>query len=334
MAGHGDDFERDILDIIPERFDADADSRQARAGHRFRGVLTLGIAVVAVGGIVAAGWHFIGGKRVGGPGVPVIKADDRPIKTRPDERGGMQVPNQDKLVYERMEGEGDAKVERLLPPPEQPVIPPRGATPEPIKASATTEVLRPPPAAAPAKPAEPPPVKASPQAEVAAQPLPGSVPAPAAPTPAAAKPAAPAAAPTAAAPSNAYAPVQARTPAAAAPQVAAVPAPAATVAPAKPAAEAAPVHPAAIAKAPPPSGDFVIQLGALRSQDAADKEWGRVQKANADLLGALKSDIVRVELGEKGTFWRLRAGPLSEQAAKSLCTALKDRNQGCIVARK
>ncbi|MEW5727571.1 MAG: SPOR domain-containing protein, partial [Pseudomonadota bacterium] len=60
----------------------------------------------------------------------------------------------------------------------------------------------------------------------------------------------------------------------------------------------------------------------------------RIQKSNADLLGGLKPDIMRVELGEKGTFWRLRAGPLSEQAAKTLCGQLKERNQGCIIARK
>ncbi|MBC7905673.1 MAG: SPOR domain-containing protein, partial [Rhodospirillaceae bacterium] len=44
-----DDYDRDILDIIPERFDADADSHQARAGHRLRSYLTLGVAVLAVG---------------------------------------------------------------------------------------------------------------------------------------------------------------------------------------------------------------------------------------------------------------------------------------------
>ena len=84
----------------------------------------------------------------------------------------------------------------------------------------------------------------------------------------------------------------------------------------------------------PASGDWLIQLGALRSAPDAEKEWGRIQRANHDLLGALKSDVVRVELGEKGTFWRLRAGPLSEQAARQLCNELKSRNQGCIIARK
>lgn len=333
-----DDYDRDILDIIPERFDADADSRQARAGHRLRTYLTLGVAVVAVGAIVATGLHFLGGKRAGGPGIPVIKADERPIKIRPDDRGGMQVPNQDKLVYERMDqGEGDAKVERLLPAPEQPQVPVKGAAqPEPVGKPSNTEVLRPGQAVAPPRapapevarplpqsPAAPQPVLPAPQEPVAQAPLPSGngyvptaarnaaepVPAPAPAKPAAVKPVTPPAAP------------------AAPPKVAAVPPPPAP-APAPPA-PAQVAAPKALA-----GGDYLIQLGALRTAPDADKEWGRIQRANHDLLGTLKSDVVRVELGEKGTFWRLRAGPLSEQAARHLCTELKTRNQGCIVARK
>lgn len=303
----GDDYDRDILDIIPERFDADLDSRQARAGHRLRSYVTLGAAVLAVGAIVATGWHFLGDKPVGGPGIPVIKADDRPIKTRPDERGGMQVPNQDKLVYERMEaGDGDSKVERLLPPPEQPVVPPKMTAVPDLTKPPATEIIR-----ASAKPGEPPPVKAAPPAPVTAEPL-TPVPAPA-----------PAAAPAPATAAPAPAPVAVKPPAAVAPApVAAAPAP-----------QVAAVPPATAVK-PTPDGDWLIQLGALKAPDLAEKEWARIQRANSDLLGALKPDVMRVELGEKGTFWRLRAGPLSEQSARQLCGQLKERNLGCILARK
>ena len=72
----------------------------------------------------------------------------------------------------------------------------------------------------------------------------------------------------------------------------------------------------------------------MRAQDIAEKEWARIQKTNADLLGSLHSDIVRVELEGKGVFWRIRAAPLSEQAARQTCAELTSRNQGCIVARK
>ena len=296
-----DDYDRDLLDIIPERFDADADSHQARAGHRLRSVVTITVAVIAVGAIVAAGLHFLGGRR-GGMGVPVIKADDRPIKLRPDDRGGMQVPNQDKLVYERMDQtpEAEAKVEQLLPQPEAPKAPPRPVL-SGAEAPSSPPVAAPPQRATaplPAKPGEPPNPKASPMAKVAAQPMAG--------------------------PSGGYQPVQTR------------PAPPDQV-----------ITPAQVASAPPPppvaaapdtpvkaSGDYVIQLGAVRAQDLAEKEWTRIQKANSDLLGGLHPDIVRVDLEGKGVYWRIRAAPVTEQGARQLCAELAQRNQGCIIARK
>jgi hypothetical protein len=320
-----DDFDRDILDIIPERYDADADSHQARAGHRLRTILTISIAVVAVGGIVAAGLHLVGGRRGGGMGVPVIKADDRPIKIRPDDRGGMKVPNQDTLVYERMESGADAegRVETLLPPPETPHAPPRPSVP--VEAAPAAPAL-----AVPAEPVKPPPATASSsyqpvQGRSAAvsptSPAPVVPPAPTVP----AKPAPGAPPPMAAAPMAAVpapVPVPAAPPAAK-PQVI-TPAQVATLSPGP--------TPTAPAK-PSGGGDYVVQLGAVRAADLADKEWSRIQKANADLLGGLHSDIVRVELGDKGVFWRVRSSGMSEQAARQLCTELQRRNQGCILVR-
>lgn len=314
--------DRDLLDIIPERYeDDDGDSRKARAGARLRTSVTMIVAVLAVGGIVAAGWRFLGTTSSLPTGVPVIKADERPLKVRPDDRGGMQVPNQDKLVYERLDSTPqDQPVERLLPPPEAPRAPP-------------AEIAQIPPPPAPTgietmpkvKPGsgEPPAPKPAPAAPVVAEPLPPAFAPPPAPAPA------PAAASSMAIPAK---PAAAPPPAASTPVPAPVPAP--QVAATAPALAPAPVPAPPVAKAPPAAGDFQIQLGALKAPDAAEKEWARIQKANHDLLGALKSDIIRVDLGEKGTFWRLRAGPLAESAARQLCQNLQARNQGCIVARK
>jgi hypothetical protein len=43
---------------------------------------------------------------------------------------------------------------------------------------------------------------------------------------------------------------------------------------------------------------------------------------------------MRVDLGEKGIFWRLRAGPMDEGQARSICSTLAKRSQGCIIAKK
>ena len=306
MAGYpGDDYDRDILDIIPERFDADADSHQARAGTRLRNWLLLGLAVIVVGVLVAIGWRMVGNRGGGGDGIAVITADQRPIKVRPDDRGGMQVPNQDKLVYGRLDGEGEGKVERLLPQAEQPTPPAPAAVPapaaKPAVAPPAAEVLKPPPAPSTAKPQA--------AAVAAMSPPPATAPpAPAAPAPAPAK------ASQGAAPAPASAPVLK--------PVAAPPAKAPTVAAVRP----APVVAAA--------GDYLVQLGALRSATDADREWRRIQHAHGDLLSGLKSDVMEVDLEAKGVFWRLRAGPLNEQSARHICVELKNRSQGCIVVRK
>ncbi len=54
------------------------------------------LAVVAVG---AGGyWAF---QSSGGGSIPVVEADPRPFKVRPDDPGGLRVPNQNALVLER-----------------------------------------------------------------------------------------------------------------------------------------------------------------------------------------------------------------------------------------
>ena len=54
--------------------------------------------------------------------VPVLQADTSPTRERPDDPGGLRVPNADAAVFQTLEG-GPAEpvVERLLPPPESPM---------------------------------------------------------------------------------------------------------------------------------------------------------------------------------------------------------------------
>ena len=135
-------------------------------------VLTAVVMAVFAGGL----WFFShqGARQsaVPGPGdpVPLIRADDRPMKIKPDQPGGMPVPDQNVSVYN--EKPGAAAVEKLLPPPEQPM--PRPAPKEPAGA-------QPAGAAAPKPPA--------PQQQAAAMPAPKAPAKPAAKEPSAAAPA-------------------------------------------------------------------------------------------------------------------------------------------------
>jgi cell division septation protein DedD len=82
------------------------------------------LALVALGG---GSWlaYDVVGTDAGSGAVPYITAEAGPEKIRPQEEGGMQVPNQDISVYDELTGSPKApSAEVLLPPPEDPVIPP------------------------------------------------------------------------------------------------------------------------------------------------------------------------------------------------------------------
>jgi len=79
---------------------------------------------------------------------------------------------------------------------------------------------------------------------------------------------------------------------------------------------------------------FRVQLAALYSRADAEAEWRRLKRANGDLLGALHAEIMRVDLGDRGVFYRLRAGPLASAAkASALCSRLKAHKLDCFVIK-
>jgi cell division septation protein DedD len=179
--------------------------------------------------------------------VPLIRADNDPVKVRPDKVGGMNIPDKDDPLYSLRPGASPA--EHILPPPEAPA-------PRPVAPPA------PPPAPATAQPG---PTAVSPQQQ-AALPKPAT------------KPADPAAKP-------------------------------------------------ADAAAGPPTR---IQLASLRSPDEARDEWQRLKHEHGDLLGKFTAVAVRADLGERGIYYRVEAGPVGDRAsAVKLCKALRDRGLEC-----
>lgn len=119
----------------PPTLRASGDSTLERTGqppHRSR-LWPLGAAavVIVVGGGVA--W-LVYDRTPAGPGsaeVPYVAADAGPEKIRPQQEGGIEVPNQDIRVYNELNGSKPAKEsEVLLPPPEVPMTPPAVASAE------------------------------------------------------------------------------------------------------------------------------------------------------------------------------------------------------------
>ena len=78
--------------------------------------------------------------------------------------------------------------------------------------------------------------------------------------------------------------------------------------------------------------EYAVQLGSDSSDAAAQAQWLALQKANSDLLGDLHPTVTTVNLGVGGTRYRLKAGPVADQAsAYGLCAKLTDRHIGCLV---
>ncbi|MEQ8356832.1 MAG: SPOR domain-containing protein [Kiloniellaceae bacterium] len=72
---------------------------------------------------------------------------------------------------------------------------------------------------------------------------------------------------------------------------------------------------------------MVLHLSSLRSEKAAKREWSDLQSAFPDSLGSMAVEIRRTELGDKGTFYRVLAGPLpSKAAARKTCAEVKAKN--------
>jgi cell division septation protein DedD len=109
------------------------------------------------------------------------------------------------------------------------------------------------------------------------------------------------------------------------PQVAALPKPAPK--PVEPAPTADPAAKPADAAASAPTR---IGLASLRSPEEARDEWQRLKRENGDLLGKFTAVAVRADLGDRGIYYRVEAGPVGDRAAAiRLCKALKERGLGC-----
>jgi hypothetical protein len=128
-------------------------------------VRLLAVAGGLLGAVALAGAVAWGLSRMGPQPVPVIEADVRPLKVRPENPGGMVVPNQDQLVLEpaavRREAERRSGSARLDAGPEAPqldLLQRQAAPPPPTLAAPVPapQAPAPPAAVAPLAPPTPP----------------------------------------------------------------------------------------------------------------------------------------------------------------------------------
>lgn len=106
-------------------------------------------------------------------------------------------------------------------------------------------------------------------------------------------------------------------------------------APESPVATVAATTPVETAPPAPPAepGGYLIQLGAMASEDGARASWDRLVARHGDLLGDLDIDIELLDRGPgKSPLFRIRAGSFQSAAgARQQCDALKQREVSCFV---
>ncbi len=227
--------------------------------------------------------------------IPFLRADEGPMKTLPEDPGGLKLARADMAVTRMISGADPA--EETLAPGAEPL------TDEDLPAPYLSEAA--PGQGASADEAEP---EENPIDAAVARVLAEQASAPSAPS----VPAAFASDPDSHAP-------------AAAPILPARPSPG-SVPRATPAPAAAP-RTASLA-----SGDVAIQLGAFNTEAIAESQWKRHLARNEDLLQDLAHAVTTVESGGR-TLYRLRVGPMPDRdRAADLCAALKARGDACIVA--
>jgi cell division septation protein DedD len=78
------------------------------------------------------------------------------------------------------------------------------------------------------------------------------------------------------------------------------------------------------------TGGWRIQIASVKSEDIAKSTWAKLQAAHGDVLANLRMQPARVDLGDKGVWYRVQAGPLDEKQAHSVCGTLKTRKTDCV----
>ena len=73
-----------------------------------------------------------------------------------------------------------------------------------------------------------------------------------------------------------------------------------------------------------------VHLASYRSMKQAEDGWKLIQRRHRTVLKDMEHEVAKVDLGKKGVYYRLKAGPLkSDGEAKQVCADLKKRRQFC-----
>lgn len=273
--------------------------------------LTLFVGILAV---VLAGFFIFNNEPEDISEVVTITAEPVVVKELPEQAGGINIPDQDKLVYNRIRSDNvTTKVESLFPEPEKPIMPQILSIEENTPEQKFVDMNA-------VKPVNP--LEQQSEQKVDEKPQLPTVPSQTAEVPKEEPVVQPAPVVSASAPTM--------------PKVEEVKIPAQPVVAPKPAEKPAETVKPAVAKnpetvIPAKGGSWRVQLFASNNKSAVEKAWQKIQSAQKSLLSGLPHEIETASIAGKGKFYRLKVGSFATRdLAADLCTKLKAHKQDCM----
>lgn len=82
-----------------------------------------------------------------------------------------------------------------------------------------------------------------------------------------------------------------------------------------------------------PTGDWAVQVSSQRTADQARAAYQQLQRRFPGVLGGREPAIQSADLGDRGTFYRVRLPTQTRDAANQLCAELKAAGGDCFVGR-
>jgi cell division septation protein DedD len=103
-----------------------------------------------------------------------------------------------------------------------------------------------------------------------------------------------------------------------------------------PSQQVASVAPDEATSPPQGAGGYVVQLASFRNEPEAQSDYQRLMQRHPQLVSGLTPHILNASLGQSGSFYRLRIGPVADRdAAAKLCTDLIAAGEkDCLVRRQ
>jgi cell division septation protein DedD len=93
-----------------------------------------------------------------------------------------------------------------------------------------------------------------------------------------------------------------------------------------------PASPAPAQNGTPPEALFAVHLASYRQAGDAVRGWRQLEARHGDALAGLTPRVARISLGERGVFFRLKAGPFPERDDAAIaCDRLESEGVSCAV---